>query len=317
MRINGVGFFLVIVSCVTVRICRGSESNLPDSSCRIPLINAVEGPEVAAIRSSFQPDNFYWTYPSDHLPVMGRVEVNTTKETFGILTWNVLNSNYLKHIINGTQGLQSSSITEEADRLGRIINEMDKIHRLERPGVYALQEVEPGLLEKLRAWADANHLQIRIAENPSLSPAGQVIDFGVVIFDPKILNEQPEGNFTLHFEGPTKYMQSILFSTSSGARLQIVNVHKSFTDHSTLENWLLRPAQQPQIVLGDLNLNLEQARKLLNHAPGFSLMSKPDGDFSHVNHDRELSDYDHILFAGQVHVSSMTRPRVPPFRTRK
>ena len=52
-----------------------------------------------------------WKFPSDHLPI--GISIQDTTTSFRVISWNVLNSAYMKWIYDNSQGLARSDLTKE------------------------------------------------------------------------------------------------------------------------------------------------------------------------------------------------------------
>jgi endonuclease/exonuclease/phosphatase family metal-dependent hydrolase len=277
------------------------------SVCPSFLLNMRQNADLQRIRSQFDPNHFYWQFPSDHLPVVGDVKLRQTGERFRILTWNVLNQTYIDFIINGTQGLKVSEITTVADRKERVLQILRELNAEIGPAVIALQEVDSELAAALADWALARQFELRLTENPSRGRNGEIVDFGAVLFNSRRLTEVPELRGLAHFSDSSKYIQRFGFQTRRGATFLFTNVNRAYRDNETLQKYFLYPFFHPSIIVGDFNWNLPSIKRELAAIPGLSIMKimkKASGDFSHIDTERKLSDYDHILYSGRVTVQS-------------
>ena len=257
------------------------------------------------VHAHFDKENFYWQFPSDHLPVAGVATLESTGENLRVITWNVLNPNYMDMIVNGTQGLQKSEITALEDRRPRLIAVFNDLMFKVRPDVVALQEVDAHLLSMLRAWARKYGYEVTSVPNPSGSRTRRGIDNGVIVYSPYHLEMQPGMTRIRSFAGPNKYIQQVGFRTRKGATFLFTNVHRAYSDYETLKNYFLNSgAELPLIMAGDLNYSRAETAAFVGGIPNLSMMNKVPGDFTHIDTSRELVDYDHILFTPGVRVES-------------
>ena len=254
---------------------------------------------------AFDKNNFYWQFPSDHLPAVGKVTLKQSGEQFKILTWNVQNENYFHYLLKpeDTQGLLSSGITEDPNRTETIFKILSEIMDDVSPSLMALQEVSPEFLAKLSTWAKAKNLTLVSVENPGKGPDGQTIDYGVILFSAKefVLTKEFESvPFKSQGDKLTKYIQTIQLRTHKTVEFIFSNAHRFYIDNTVFTGLLSRQTEIPSIVVGDLNLEQAEVDNLLKNYPHYSRSQKPSNAFTHIDTKRKLVDYDHLLFSGAV-----------------
>lgn len=256
-------------------------------------------------RPNFNQDQFYWNFPSDHLPAVGVARLNTSSETFSVLTWNVLNQNYLPYMLTdaNTQGLRVSEITATGDRANRIMTVLSEFMADLKPGLVGLQEVDKAVLHRLQIWARLNGYGLLVAENPLKGEANAAVDHGVILFDLQKFTVQPGAGEQIPFvsdRGPTKYIQKVSLVTNRGGAIVFVNVHRDFLDRNVFNQFVQRPPDGPTILVGDLNLQPNGVDEILKYTDLYTRMKKGPHDFTHIDTKRDLTDYDHILFSGAL-----------------
>lgn len=252
---------------------------------------------------SFDPNRFYWEFPSDHLPAIGIATLNESKESFPVMTWNIWNRNWVQHIKDNSQGLKHSGLTRTENRDEIVVQIIDETSDTVSPAIIGLQEVNDRFLPKLQSWAQKKGFSILIAENPLKNAANLAFDHGVILFDRnKFSALRAEVEF-FEFNGKKKhYIQSVDFVSQQGVHFRFVNVHREYFDNRVFPEYLRRKISVPTILVGDLNLNENRVDLLLNETQSYKRMPKEPGAFTHINTSRKLEDFDHILFAGDVHL---------------
>lgn len=253
----------------------------------------------------FDKNNFYWNYPSDHLPVIGNISLEKSQESFKVITWNIQNKNYFHYMLNqkDPQGLISSGITEDPHRDHTTFKILSEIFSDSSPSIIALQEVDDQILAKLKLWAKMKNLILFYTENPGKNPKNETIDHGVILVDPNLFSVEEEFK-ALPYKTPagqeTKYIQSLRLKSRRGVEFLLTNTHRFYVDTNIFTEYLNRRSDLPILIVGDLNLNQEQVIELIAKYPHYAKMKKPANAFTHIDTSRNLVDYDHVLFSGAI-----------------
>lgn len=97
-----ISLFAVLINCFTVQ-----SAQLETSSILFPeSITAIPEEKTANAFYSVGELGALWQFPSDHLPVGGTIG------RIHFVAWNILDTRYLKHIVENGQGLRDSLIME-------------------------------------------------------------------------------------------------------------------------------------------------------------------------------------------------------------
>jgi hypothetical protein len=208
-----------------------------------------------------------WRAPSDHLPVGTKIG-NTH-----VISWNVLNKNFMSWIYKDTQGLNGSLITELdvpsptnpnlTQREDLIIKQLH--HMMNDPEhpqlVLGLQECHPEFAKALQQSLPA-HMGIVTAD-----PSFTQIDQNVTIYSKDTLTflEKESSVVKAYPSDPIRPLMDLTFQeNTSGQKLQVINAHVPGNPHGPgrweIASYLLDNARKDcvNIALGDMNFSHEQ-----------------------------------------------------------
>ena len=199
-----------------------------------------------------------WTFPSDHLPI------GILLDGIRIISWNVLNSNALKWLIEkDVLGLRNSSIGRDNipynERISiRENNVLDiLLLMLEESVILAIQECSPLFLEELR---------IRVSNRDLILAKDGVLDQNITIFNKSRLQLVSIENPTIFSKKPTWTLQNIVFfDRIREINFRIINTRLPGEPGNPAPKELLDYAKQYSdellIIIGDMNItDLEMAK---------------------------------------------------------
>lgn len=257
----------------------------------------------------------HWQFPSDHLPV--GAEVKGVK----VVSWNVLNSNYMTWVIDSDdQGLNNSMITtlhREKGPDGLTAREQKIIGMVaemaQTKDLIALQECSPLFLSRLLAALPENWRMVRSTERYTL-------DQDAVIYRADALNYKPENSDIAQNAFPSrpdKLVQNLFFETPSHEPFRVFNTHipgdPALPCKQEFANYLHSAVQEGEttVVLGDNNFEREHMQAAYTQA-GFCDCEMELHSPWRTNVDpitKESKGIDHILVLN-ADSRPLTRPEI-------
>jgi hypothetical protein len=225
-----------------------------------------------------------WIFPSDHLPI------GIAIDDLQMVSWNVLNTLYMRWVYENSQGLSRSILTQEdrvidssSDLTEREKHVIDYIlsminHPTAPKPVLCLQECGSVFLHAL-AQQLPEHMQM-------VKEKAYAKDQNILIYDTKKLellhSESTQGVFVQ--SSPTRsILQTVLKDKHSHQVYRIFNVHVPGDPNAPGRYELARYAEQQQkpgettIVVGDMNFNTNQMQDAFAQLqnPSFYCFSPP------------------------------------------
>lgn len=200
-----------------------------------------------------------WTFPSDHLPIG-----ITLSHSIHIASWNVLNTIYVKHVIENYQGLNNSTITEENVLLSddgftvrehhiiNLIQQMISSHTNPR-SVIALQECGLTFVKHLKESLPSYIKLIHSAENES--------DQSIILYNSDVFDcDDIKVKSGIFSDRPKRTVMDILFKEKiTQEQLRCVTAHLPWVPNGSgpkeLAEYLKEQihAHETLIVMGDMN----------------------------------------------------------------
>lgn len=250
-----------------------------------------------------------WQFPSDHLPVGGKVG------NINFVMWNILNTDYLHHIIGNAQGLNDSlimtaNVAEKEEGLFTlreamvVKNVFDMIDHPHTPrALIALQETGTQVFEKLQQTLPA-HMKLMPSTIENLMH-GDIFIYNANVFDvldfsfaPYNINPHNTMMTLTLMEKETGLIYRFFQSHVPGGPINSDPARKELAD-------ALFDDYNPQaitLVMGDMNRspeyfleNFAAAAKERETAQPFKNMTIPYP--SHINTHREASWIDNIFIS--------------------
>jgi len=263
-----------------------------------------------------------WQFPSDHLPV--GVKVNGVN----FLSWNVLNTAYLKFIESNNQGLRESLIMKEnvSDGSGTGLTKRERrisesvIKMIQEPikgSVIALQEVGlrfyTELVRKLKCFPT-----IKMFSSES-SPIA--VDRSVFLYDSRKFSLDPEMDNPKIYKYKVHQAKAIMVLSlrdrSSGCEYRIIQTHapggpKGPSARKELAEVVMQhyDPKKIMIVMGDMNhppepilWNFAEAARAFNISQPFHHVKV--SYFGHVNTKKQATRIDNIFVSGLIKKPAM------------
>ncbi|MBS0605050.1 MAG: hypothetical protein JSS60_08480 [Verrucomicrobia bacterium] len=169
-----------------------------------------------------------WQFPSDHLPI------GMSIDGVNMVSWNVLNSEYMSWVEKNTQGLSRSQIAQEhiyIDGTRLTVRDLHVIemiksmlaHPTHPRSVVSLQECSPAFIEELQRQLPEEYGVI-------LSSESAAKDQNIVIYDKRVLDYDParsridSGVFSIQ---PERTVMNLCFVQKEGAQqtFRVINAH--------------------------------------------------------------------------------------------
>lgn len=231
------------------------------------IANPLPKPAPLALSSSIDSERIFigelqenWNFPSDHLPI--GIFLEDANHQFQVISWNVLNSAYMKWIYENSQGLARSELTKNdfvikdnglTLREQLVINSLLKMLALPSP-LICLQECSELFIQELVSQLPPHIKIIRSSEAAVKNQNIALYDANLFKFVEKTLHSNV---FSLEPNRPL--MEFIL--EKQGIRFRIFNAHlrcdPSNPQCFDLAAFVYKQKQKEEIaiVLGDLNVD--------------------------------------------------------------
>ena len=229
-----------------------------------------------------------WNFVSDHLPL--GMTLAWGDDSVALVSWNVLNSEYLRWIYKDEQGLLGSFITQHDTRDGD-----SDMTRRDAAVVDAALDLALGTRSRARAVIGLQECSTKVRQAIVAGLAKAGANFGVMagsansevvtFYDRRLLRVDADLPEVSYRNGRGKTILPTLFAgAASGKRFLFVNTHCPFDAASRVEmaTCAARLAQEhrvPVVVAGDMNATstqvtaaFTQAAQARNEAPLFSLV---------------------------------------------
>jgi len=207
-----------------------------------------------------------WQFPSDHLPI--GVSVTDANSSFRVVSWNVLNSAYMKWIYDNSQGLAESSLTKEDIPIkenGLTLREQHAIDSLLfmiefSSNIICLQECSERFIHELQ-------LQLPFHMKIVRSSDAAVKNQNIVLYD-GLLFELIEKNLHagVFTSEPSRPLMEVVLE-SQGIRTRIFNAHLRcdalMPQRFELAHFVSSRKKKEEItvVLGDLNVDQKEMKE--------------------------------------------------------
>jgi endonuclease/exonuclease/phosphatase family metal-dependent hydrolase len=247
-----------------------------------------------------------WQFPSDHLPV--GVEVDGIE----VVSWNVLNNEYIEWVYKDSQGINGSMITDldvvikengftkRDDLIVTMIGRM--IEKSKRRGVIALQECSNSFLEELENSLPSDWGIVRSGnENQK--------DQNVILYDREKLFYSEKNSMISLDAYPSqkgKAVMNVSFERKGKRSFRIFNTHipgdPNLPGRYEFAEYIKRHNREEEIsiALGDMNFERDEMVDALRKKDLFGyLIHSPN----HTNIDpytRESKCIDHMIVFGDV-----------------
>jgi thioredoxin reductase (NADPH) len=243
-----------------------------------------------------------WTLPSDHLPI--GISVSDGKDPFTVVSWNVLNSEYMHWIYKNGQGLGHSILIEEDTPIhpdGFTLREQHVIDALlqmihSSKHLLCLQECSERFIQELKKQLPPSIKLLRSSEEPTKNQ-------NVILYDEQKFQCIEKTLHTDAFlsEPGRPLMEAVL--EKEGIRYRIFNAHLR-CDSAKSQRFELaqfvRKRQSPSdvtLILGDLNVEQAQMAEALA-SPGMIPFSPYKTTVSPELHSKAI---DHIFIDTASH----------------
>lgn len=227
-----------------------------------------------------------WTFPSDHLPI--GVTVQDANSHFRIISWNVLNSAYLKWIYENSQGFAGSSLTEEDIPIkenGLTLREqhvIDIIQSLkDSNSVLCLQECSELFIQELKLQLPPHIKAICSSDTP-------VRNQNIILYDTTVFEFIDKTLHTHVFSSePARPLMEVILE-KNGVQYRIFNVHlrcdEAKQQRFDLAEFIYARKQKDEVtvVLGDLNVE---------RAPMIDAFDKTSTHYNQINYFLAFSPY--------------------------
>lgn len=220
-----------------------------------------------------------WQFPSDHLPI--GVSIAQGKDSFSVVSWNVLNSEYMHWIRNNDQGLGRSALTKEdipVKENGFTLREQHVLDALlemiqSSKQIICLQECSERFIQELKNQLPPSMKILCSSDNP-------VRNQNIVLYDEKLFGFVEKNLHRDAFPSdPGRPLMEVVLE-KDGVRYRIFNAHLRCDSASAQRNELAQFVGKRQVegevtlVLGDLNVDQTQM------AASFAALSRPFIPFS-------------------------------------
>lgn len=258
-----------------------------------------------------------WQFPSDHLPV--GVEVDGVE----IISWNVLNDQYLDWVYNDSQGLNGSMITDldqpikdgftkrdqlVVDMINQMINQNDK------RGVVALQECSSTFLEELKQSLPANWSIISDTDRE---------DHNVVLYNTEKLsyNEQKSEISTDGYASELgRSILDLCFDRDGKDPIRIFNSHvpgdpniPGRYEYAEYIKEHYDPEKEIAVALGDMNFERDEMIDALRKADLFDFQVHSPYQTNVDPYSKKSKCIDHLMVFGEdVNSTQIDRSEIGP-----
>ncbi len=248
-----------------------------------------------------------WQFTSDHLPMGAKLD------DFHIVTWNVLNSEYMGWIEMDTQGLKNSLIMQEHVYLNEsgltvrdvhVINQLNQmINDPARPrSIIALQECSRAFLQALATELPSHMKIIHSSKSPQK-------DQNILIYDSNLFTYNAEESSTVYDAFPSQVGRSLMDLTfiknATGEKFRFINAHvpgdPNLPGRFEMADYAFRTQQDDAVtvLLGDMNFDDQEMQDAFNRAS--SVHGKENqftnyvNDYSHIGTSLDAKCIDHLF----------------------
>lgn len=203
-----------------------------------------------------------WNFPSDHLPIA--ISIQDARSCFRIVSWNVLNSAYMKWIDDNSQGLARSNITKDNFPIkenGLTLREQHVIELLlnwvQSPAnLISLQECSELFIQELTEQLPPHMKVVRSSDSPTKNQNILLYDANLFQFVSKALH------MNVFSSEPSRPLMDVVLA-ANGTHYRIFNAHLrcvSQGQHSDLAQFISTHTREEEvtIALGDLNVDQKQ-----------------------------------------------------------
>ena len=259
-----------------------------------------------------------WALPSDHLPVGARIGEIT------IGSWNVLNTAYLHHIRDNSQGLAHSVIIHEHRRLfppdpltareAKALAIIEEIFK--KVDLLLLQESSPHFVDELIQRRPHGWIVVTGSSASSTNDICALFNSSRMSLD-KHLSEIVELGFARCRSltpGLQRPIMNLLFVTQSGERLRVIHTHAPGNPaHPAIEDladyvepFVTNPDDRT-VLVGDLNFTEEFIRDVFGKR-GLPPCTNVVHMNSHIGTEGLPKQIDHILYFGPAILAQALPP---------
>jgi len=259
--------------------------------------------------------NRKWQFPSDHLPVGSNVD------GINMISWNVLNNEYIGWVYNNSQGLKDSMITDLDVKIDgkdgltkrdRMVIDMIKFMTNKKNGIISLQECGLEFLNELEKFLPKDWSLIR-------STNDNIKDQNVILYNKKILNYNSKES-TISYDGyPSQLGRSImncLFERIGGKNIRIFNSHlpgsPSLPGRFDFCNYFKKNLKKDEVSVGMGDMNFENSEMVdACKKVGLNDPIVVSSDYgTNVDLSRESKTIDHFIVSGTKNVFSLSANKV-------
>lgn len=205
-----------------------------------------------------------WNFPSDHLPVGVKVD------NFNVVSWNVLNNEYMNWVYMDSQGLKHSMITKldvKVNEEGLTLRDQNVIEKInlmidkfpEKKGFIALQECSNPFL---------NSLEKNLPKDWEIVKASKVLkDHNVILFNKeyfKFNDKYSKFSFDDYTCSKGRQIMNISFEDKNGKNIRIFNSHvpgaPDFPGRYEYADYMKKniAPNEISIALGDMNFERDE-----------------------------------------------------------
>lgn len=244
-----------------------------------------------------------WQFPSDHLPIA--TEIEGTK----IISWNVLNNEYMDWVYNNSQGLKGSMLTDldvpVAGKSGltqRDLVVIDMINSMAKQsnGIISLQECGASFLKELEKQLPENWQLVKSTEK-------SVPDQNVILFNKNNLNYNLKKS-SISDDGfptnPGRTIMNCLFEKSNGKNLRVFNSHLpgdpalpgryEFCDYLKKQS---KNDDEISVAMGDMNFEKAEMQEACSKQ-GFDALIVSPTYGTNIDPCKEAKAIDHFIVSG-------------------
>eukprot|EP01012_Entosiphon_sulcatum_P025935 TRINITY_DN31313_c0_g1_i1.p1 TRINITY_DN31313_c0_g1~~TRINITY_DN31313_c0_g1_i1.p1 ORF type:complete len:295 (-),score=49.47 TRINITY_DN31313_c0_g1_i1:91-975(-) len=249
-----------------------------------------------------------WNFMSDHLPL--GLTLAWGDDPVALVSWNILNSAYLRWIYKDEQGLMGSFITQHDVRDGD-----SDFSRRDEAVVDAVLDLALGAHPRAVVGLQECSVKVRQAIIAGLAKDGA--DFGILagsdksevvtFYNKRLLRVDTDLPEIRYHNGRGKTILPALFTVvASGKRFLFFNTHCPFDNASCVEmatnaTRLAQEHRVPVVVVGDMNATSKQVTaafaKAAQDVGTRDLFSWVPGYRTHISASLKFCDYDNAHFA--------------------
>lgn len=244
-----------------------------------------------------------WTFPSDHLPI--GVSMTDSNSSFRVVSWNVLNSAYMRWIYEDEQGLAKSNLTKENFSIkdnGLTLREQHVIDSLRMmvdssdfpSNMICLQECSAVFIQELELQLPSHMKIVRSSDTP-------VKNQNIILYDANLFGLIEKNLHTQVFASePNRPLMEVVLE-KNGVRYRIFNAHLrcdiSLPQRFELAQFVSSRQSKDEItlVLGDLNVSQTQMKEALASTDNPNAFLPFSPYRTTVSPDLESKTIDHIF----------------------